>query len=704
MGEDKPLKKVFLVSGGVAVILFVVLKLVPALKPYWFISKESQTERTTQKQDVLENKLAFNGSDGRPKIFDFKDKLEHDLGISGYAYPFLWSPDGRNLAMLVQGEYGGDAGFSLIPEVKATTAGFNYLLYVVDLETYQTKLLVDEIFGDVFWSKDFSGLYFNEKYQNSNPILIGNQSLPLPDRIEYFYIGFEGVRKGVEKRGFYLNSVILDPTRRYSPDRGYFITGVDVGSGFSEKIVSTSQAKEFLMQMKFKNYYLKDSLWSPSGEKIAFVYKPGQAFDTDANFQLAVVSLNELLSGEVLAPQYLPVLAQNLYFSWINEKNILVSQIGGLTKESGKTGIYNLDVGRLEQLTPDYLPELAGITDFTISPDKHFFTYQDKGEIVASSLTKDQTVRLNGDLPFWFDPPEIFGQSVREELESVLPVGTFLRDFKEVGQSKYLTIYSEPDYRIGDENYENLSCPTMILGQAIIGDYHVALVEDGNIISDVEIPTLANFESDDMLALVYINRDYEDYENYENDNLRVVNLIDLKDYTGDGKANEFILTTTSGGCGFYENIVAGYDDSADAVKLYSDWIMRFDPVAGKAYDLIDCGNHGSDVRIEKWWEFNENKGKFELVDEKITECTEEFINEIQAVSLVEARPEVQKWLENFPGPGRLRSDGESKAVINVDHKDGEVFVIHVYELLSDHRATFNWYNVNIKTKLVTPLF
>jgi len=145
MGEDKPLKKVFLVSGGVAVILFVVLKLVPALKPYWFISKESQTERTTQKQDVLENKLAFNGSDGRPKIFDFKDKLEHDLGISGYAYPFLWSPDGRNLAMLVQGEYGGDAGFSLIPEVKATTAGFNYLLYVVDLETYQTKLLVDEI-------------------------------------------------------------------------------------------------------------------------------------------------------------------------------------------------------------------------------------------------------------------------------------------------------------------------------------------------------------------------------------------------------------------------------------------------------------------------------------------------------------------------------------------------------------------------------
>ena len=147
------------------------------------------------------------------------------------------------------------------------------------------------------------------------------------------------------------------------------------------------------------------------------------------------------------------------------------------------------------------------------------------------------------------------------------------------------------------------------------------IIEDGKIISDLKIPNLANFESEEKLALVYINK-YG--ESVNSDSVRVISLIVLKDLTGDGKTGEFILTTTSGGCGFYENIVVGYDESANAVKLYSDWIMRFNPVAGKAYDLFECGNHGSEDRVQKWWEFDENIEKFKLVDDKITPCSELF--------------------------------------------------------------------------------
>ena len=602
----------------VASLLFGVVVSLTTFRSFWPDSKETEdSDVNSLSGNYFENKLAFNGADGRPKLYDFATSKEYDLGVDGYVYPFLWSPDGKYLATLVQGEYGGKSSFSLIPEAKATTAGFNYLLYVIDLETYQSELLIAEVFGDVFWSKDSLGLYFNEKYQNNNPILIGEQAGLMPDRVDYFYADLEGNRKSATKTDFYRSSIYFDPTVKYSPNRNYFIKSF---SNLGEKVVSTNESKEHLLRVGVGNAYLRDSQWSPSGENIAFIYKEGEFYDTENLFGLAVVSLDEVLSDEILVPKALNIQAQNLYFSWIDESNILINQVNGYLDAKGTTSIYNLETGNLMQIAPEYSPKLSGPSDFLISPDKKLFMFQDKAELVISSFPSDQLIRLKGDMPSWFDPPDIFEQTIREVLENSLVHGAFLRDFKKLDKDKYIVVYLEQEYRLGDPNYKNISCPTQILGQAMIGDYHAALVEDGKIISDVNVPNLANFESEDKLALVYVNYDYEDYRDATKNKLKVEELIDLKDYTGDGNANEFILTTTSGGCGFYENLVVGYDVSTDSVRLYSDWIGRFDPVAGRAYDLFECGDHGSDTRVEKWWEFNEDIEKFILVNEKITEC------------------------------------------------------------------------------------
>lgn len=42
--------------------------------------------------------------------------------------------------------------------------------------------------------------------------------------------------------------------------------------------------------------------------------------------------------------------------------------------------------------------------------------------------------------------------------------------------------------------------------------------------------------------------------------------------------------------------------------------------------------------------------------------------------------------------------------LEYDHKSGNKYVFHYYEMMSDHTATVNWYDVNIRTGKITPEF
>lgn len=57
----------------------------------------------------------------------------------------------------------------------------------------------------------------------------------------------------------------------------------------------------------------------------------------------------------------------------------------------------------------------------------------------------------------------------------------------------------------------------------------------------------------------------------------------------------------------------------------------------------------------------------------------------QAVENVKKLPEVQQYLEDVPN-----------GKVDVDNKDEDEYLIHVYEIKNSHTATFNWYTVSIK--------
>lgn len=82
----------------------------------------------------------------------------------------------------------------------------------------------------------------------------------------------------------------------------------------------------------------------------------------------------------------------------------------------------------------------------------------------------------------------------------------------------------------------------------------------------------------------------------------------------------------------------------------------------------------------------------------------EIMSEEEAINLVRNLPEVAEWLSLFTGPDNTSSATDGKPMIIIDGKSEQGYSIHVYEKLSDHTATFNWYSVNSKTGEIAPMF
>lgn len=223
---------------------------------------------------------------------------------------------------------------------------------------------------------------------------------------------------------------------------------------------------------------------------------------------------------------------------------------------------------------------------------------------------------------------------VKTEIEKLLPKKTFLRDCTEIplwlhglvpldshNRDLYLFVYIENGYQ--SSFYDFNSCPGEIMGTALRGNYHLALFQKNQIIDDIVLPK-SGYQ--DQLELPYLNTKenlYEkgEYLEKEKNKLEKVKLLTFKNYTGSNRDLDLILTTTGGGCGFYDSLVAGYDEGQNKIILYSGWIGGLNPDRnGESYVLFSCGNHGNTVQSEIKYKFNPTSKKFEKIYEKETPC------------------------------------------------------------------------------------
>jgi len=203
-------------------------------------------------------------------------------------------------------------------------------------------------------------------------------------------------------------------------------------------------------------------------------------------------------------------------------------------------------------------------------------------------------------------------------IKSLFPNGSFLRDFQKVpGQNNtYLAIYIESGYQF---NSWELSCPGMILGDSIIGKYHLSLIQNGQIINDLTLPEF--YDNNNRLELTYKNYTDGWPSEGETKQKEIIKLLDFQDLTGDGLDYEFLLTTTTGGCSLYNRLVGAYDPDQNKAVLYSNWLFRFEPdSSGKSYYLFDCGDHGNEKKIEKQYQFNKTTKTYEVIWEKENPC------------------------------------------------------------------------------------
>lgn len=69
--------------------------------------------------------------------------------------------------------------------------------------------------------------------------------------------------------------------------------------------------------------------------------------------------------------------------------------------------------------------------------------------------------------------------------------------------------------------------------------------------------------------------------------------------------------------------------------------------------------------------------------------------EDQAIRLVIDQPEVQSWLAQFCGPDGDGPVTGGRPAFRVDRREGGRWIVHAFESITTHTATFNWYAVDL---------
>lgn len=151
---------------------------------------------------------------------------------------------------------------------------------------------------------------------------------------------------------------------------------------------------------------------------------------------------------------------------------------------------------------------------------------------------------------------------IKNSLTKVIPQGAMLRDYIKLNGTRdlsYLLIYIEKGYTPLDvKPGEMMSCQGEVAGQPIRGKYHLGLFEKNKLVNDIVI-------SNSQVELVYKNikgNIYNDLNRADKLETEVVPLLVLKDF-------KFILKTSGKGCGSVKELVAGYVQDTNQVKIFS---------------------------------------------------------------------------------------------------------------------------------------
>lgn len=368
-----------------------------------FLPSQNQQKEPTglTKIDLPISKLAYNSA-GKAKIYDFRNSKEIDLGLSG-ATSFLWSKNGQ-LAILVQGKYGGDQGFLGISKAFATTEGFNYLLYLVDLEGKKPKLILPEVFGEVFWSEDSTGFYVSENYRAGKPILLGEQSGLQSDEIKTFFVSLDGIKNPIDRKVF--DKETIRASGRISPNSKFYIMPGSLTD--FEKIVEIESGREYSLKPGAYITRTSNAKWSPNGKKIAFIYKVSDEATKNS-------ILNTTTLDEVLAQNFSDKLkgslpsAESVDFDWIDDQSIVVSQLNYISQPGhyqGNIGVYDVSSDKFRVLVSSIAQQIPYSNTLLSSPDRKSFTYQTsknlgEEEIIISNFGGQEIKKLSGRDPSW---------------------------------------------------------------------------------------------------------------------------------------------------------------------------------------------------------------------------------------------------------------------------------------------------------------
>lgn len=88
-------------------------------------------------------------------------------------------------------------------------------------------------------------------------------------------------------------------------------------------------------------------------------------------------------------------------------------------------------------------------------------------------------------------------------------------------------------------------------------------------------------------------------------------------------------------------------------------------------------------------------GSYVYLKRFINEKSTSKLTQQKVIELVKNRKEVKEYLIHVP-----------KGIVTIDHKnnDNNSWIIHVFEIVNNHTATFNWYEVKKNTGKVEIMF
>ena len=252
---------------------------------------------------------------------------------------------------------------------------------------------------------------------------------------------------------------------------------------------------------------------------------------------------------------------------------------------------------------------------------------------------------------------EVVEEDISKRISALLPSGAFLREYKKLVDVKeviyiglYVTDYKEStkpilppsdpsDYDPTDSTLGFFyNCISQTNGQSLSGKYYAFVYKEGQITSLYKIPKpiadsipvfLCLYNTPYNICTQYNQASKNpNCDNKSNKTLEKLDLIQLTDYTGDGKKNEFQLIINYTGCGFRDHMIIGFNEDDgnimgypivdDGNKFY--WLDRFEPVGGFLSIIYDCGDHGNDNYRRKDYKFNNKTLQYDKIYSKEKLC------------------------------------------------------------------------------------